>query len=234
MTMILKHSNISYDEQYVNIDGKRKYRFVLRDAITGKFNESIMDYTDKDATTQFIIDSLKRFNVKPGMEITVTTDGYHYRNAFVNVARTMRIRVRRQRCLFHIMKDLKKKAYDAKRLDDLRIPIDLINFMFFQTPENLERLGKNSEAVIDIVKGKSEKDATFALFDLIRDLYSGDPIIGNFLKFINGNRKEVFRYLEDSKVNKTNNVAEHHFSLRSELLKKRFKTDQGLLKTSYW
>jgi len=35
-------------------------------------------------------------------------------------------------------------------------------------------------------------------------------------------------------VNRTNNVAEHHFSVRSELLKMRFKTDDGLLMTSYW
>ncbi len=40
-----------------------------------------------------------------------------------------------------------KKAYDARMLDDLRIPINLINFMFFQTPENLERLGNNAEPV---------------------------------------------------------------------------------------
>ncbi len=56
---------------------------------------------------------------------------------------------------------------------------------------------------------------------------------GRFLKYINRNRKEVFRYLDDANVNKTNNVAEHHFSVRSELLKNRFKTGQRFLKTSY-
>ena len=85
-----------------------------------------------------------------------------------------------------------------------------------------------------IVSGKSENEAIFALLDLVLDLYSGDPIIGRFLKDLKKNMREIFRYLDDPNVNKTNNVAEHHFSVRSELLKRRYKTDQGLLMTSYW
>lgn len=32
----------SYDEQYVSINGERKYRFLLKDSITGRFHESIL------------------------------------------------------------------------------------------------------------------------------------------------------------------------------------------------
>ena len=109
------------------------------------------------------------------------------------------------------MKDLTKKAYDAGKLNELRGAIDLINYMFFQTAENLEKLGKNAEPVMRMVTGKSGKDATFALLDLVRDLYSDDPIIRRFLKDLRKNRREIFRYLDDPKVEKTNNVAEHHF-----------------------
>ncbi len=66
----------------------------------------------------------------------------------------------------------------------------------------------------------------------IRD--SDDPIIGKFPSFVRENRKIIFRFLEDTSVNRTNNVAEHHFSMRSDLLKGRFRTDEGLLRTSYW
>lgn len=222
----------SYDEQYVDIDGGRKYRFLLRDTMTGNFHESILEELGEDATTAFILDALKRFTI--GSVVTITTDGYHYNNAFMNVSMELHVRVKRQRCLFHLIKDLKKKAHDSGRKDELRGAIDLINCMFFQTPENLEKLGKNAEAVTRIISDKSEKEATFALLDLVRDLYSGNPIIGKFLKDVRKNRREVFRYLDDPNVSKTNNVAEHHFSLRSELLKRRFKTDEGLLKTSYW
>ena len=131
-------------------------------------------------------------------------------------------------------RDLTRKAYDAGKLKELRGALDLINYMFFQTPENLEKLGKNADPVARMISGMSAKDATFRILDLARDLYSGDPIIGKFLLFLRKNRRQVFRYLEDKNVQKMNKVSEHHFSMRSELLKKRFKTCEGLLKTSNW
>ena len=222
----------SYDEQYVDIDGERKYRFLLKDTITNEFHEAILPELGEDSTTSFIMDALSRFHI--GASITITTYGYHYNDAFMNVSRKLHINVKRQRCLFHILKDLTKKAYDSGRMKELRGAVDLINYMFFQTPENLEKLGNNAEAVRRMIRGKSEKDATFILLSVVRDLYSDDPIIGKFLRFMRKNRTVIFRYLEDPKVNKTNNVAEHHFSMRSELLKRRFKTDEGLLRTSYW
>ena len=222
----------SYDEQYVSVHGRRKYRFLLKDQHTLQFREEILDELGEDATLGFLLRSLSGFSI-PGT-ITITTDGYHYRNALAHVSRSMRIGVKRQRCLFHILKDLTKKAHDAGKLKELRGALDLINYMFFQTPENLEKLGKNADPVARMISGMSVKDATFRILDLVRDLHSGDPIIGKFLVFIRKNRRQVFRYLEDENVQKTNNVSEHHFSMRSELLKKRFKTCEGLLKTSYW
>ncbi len=127
-----------------------------------------------------------------------------------------------------------KKAYSSKKLKELRGAIDLINYMFFQTPENLEGLRKNTEPVKRMAKDRSEKETTSILLSIIRDQYSDDPIIGKFFLFTRKNRKTTFRYLEDPKVYKINNVAEQHFSIRSDLLKKRFKTDEGLLRTSYW
>ena len=59
------------------------------------------------------------------------------------------------------------------------------------------------------------------------------PVIRRFLKFLRKNRSSIFHYLGDPMVNKTNNVSEHHFSVRSELLKNRLKVDDGL-RTSYW
>lgn len=204
----------SYDEQYVKINGQRRYRFLLKDTVTGEFHEDILLDLGEDSTTSFILDALRRFSI--GSEITVTTDAYHYEDAFRNVSRQLHIRVRRQRCLFHLLKDLRKKAYDSGRKDELTSALGLINYTFFQTPENLEKLGKNAEPVKRKVSGKSEKEATFILLGLVRDLYSGDPVIGKFLKQIRKNRREIFWYLEDRKVNRTNNVAEHHFPQRSE------------------
>ena len=80
----------------------------------------------------------------------------------------------------------------------------------------------------------SEKDATFRILEIVRDLYSDHGIIMGFLTFLKRESSHVFRYLDDPLVDKTNNVPEHHFSVRSELLKNRFKTDDGLMRTSYW
>lgn len=62
---------------------------------------------------------------------------------------------------------------------------------------------------------------------------SGDPIIAKFLKQVREDRKEVFRYLYDPMVKRTTNVAEQHFSMRTELLKRRFKTNDRMIRTCY-
>ncbi|MGC8505744.1 MAG: hypothetical protein ACP5NK_03435 [Thermoplasmata archaeon] len=46
--------------------------------------------------------------------------------------------------------------------------------------------------------------------------------------------KEVFLYLQDPMVEKTSDKAEQHFSIQSWLFKHRFKTKEGLLRTSFW
>ena len=132
-----------------------------------------------------------------------------------------------------LLKDLFKRIHDASMGEELKGAKNLITYMFFQTGGNLEKLGNNVEHVRRIAERMSEKESTFRILQLIRDLYSGNRIIRKFLKNIDRNRKSVFLYLDDPMIHKTNNVAEHHFSVRSELLKNRFKTEGGLLKMSY-
>ena len=45
---------------------------------------------------------------------------------------------------------------------------------------------------------------------------------------------KVFLYLYNHEVEKTSDKAEQHFSVQSWLFKHRFKTKDGLLRTSYW
>ena len=68
----------------------------------------------------------------------------------------------------------------------------------------------------------------------LNSLYGEDSIIRSFLNFIKKHRKEVFLYLDDPEVEKTSDKAEQHFSVQSWLFKHRFKTKDGLLRTSYW
>ena len=59
-------------------------------------------------------------------------------------------------------------------------------------------------------------------------------VIAGFLSFMKRYGKEVFLYLEDPVVEKTSDIAEQHFSIHSWLFKHRFKTKEGLLRTSFW
>ena len=124
----------SYDEQYVSINGIQKYRFLLKDQHTGGFHESILEELGEDATLAFVFDEVKHFRI--GSHVTITTDGYHYSDEFNDVARTLGIRVKRQRCLFHILKDLSGKIHDSGLEDQLRCAKHLITYIFFPTPEN--------------------------------------------------------------------------------------------------
>jgi len=221
-----------YDEQYAHIDGIEKYRALLKDAKTGNFVEEILDDLREETLNGFFMRALSRF-IMP-KEIFITTDGYHYESALEKVSAGLNVRIRRQRCLFHIEKDMAHRIRDAHKEMDLDMPKHMIKYMFFQNEKNLRNLGKNSEPVRKLTEGRPEREIVEIMLDKIRSLYGGDRIISGFLSFVRKHRKEVFLYLENPEVEKTSDLAEQHFSIQSWLLKHRFKTKQGLLNTSYW
>ena len=54
----------------------------------------------------------------PG-NIFITTDGYHYEPALIETGRTSGERIRRQRCLFHIEKELAYNIKDSHKEEEL-------------------------------------------------------------------------------------------------------------------
>ena len=106
--------------------------------------------------------------------------------------------------------------------------------MFFQNQKNLMNLGKNSDPIAGIITGRNETNTVDMMLEKITSLIGYDGIISNFLSFLKRHRKEVFLYLQDPMVEKTSDKAELHFSIQSWLLKHRFKTKEGLLRTSFW
>ncbi len=131
-------------------------------------------------------------------------------------------------------KDLAHKIAVAKMEDHLDTAKRMIRYMFFQNETNLKKLGKNMDAVEKITEGMNEKEIVKIMLEKINSLYGDDRIIASFLTFVRRHRNEVFLYLEESKVEKTSDKAEQHFSIQSWLLKHRFKTKEGLKRTSYW
>ncbi len=221
-----------YDEQYSHIDGTERYRALLKDSKTGKFVEEVIDDLSEERIGQFLINSISQFHTPN--TITITTDGYRYENVLREVSRRLEIRIRRQRCLFHIEKDLAHKIRADHMEEELDLPKKLIKFMLFQTPENLKKIGDYSLSIEENTEGKSEAETIQYVLGILNRYYGDDKIISKFLSFVEENGEEVFLYLKDRDVEKTTGIAERHFSVMSWLLKHRFKTKEGLLKTSYW
>jgi transposase-like protein len=221
-----------YDEQYVHINGEDKYRALLKDSKTGEFVESILNDLSEETLIDFFVQSLQRFRID--REIYVTTDGFHYSSVLSKASSILGIRIRRQRCLFHIEKDLAHRIKDSHKEKELDMAKKLIKFMFFRNEKNLNALGKNSESMRNLIRGKDEKEIVNIVLYKLNSLYGEDSIIRSFLNFIRKHREEVFLYLDDPDVEKTSNKAEQHFSVQSWLFKHRFKTKDGLLRASYW
>ena len=107
------------------------------------------------------------------------------------------MRISRQRCLFHIEKDLAHRIRDAKMEEHLDMARRLIKYMFFQNETNLKKLGENRDAVVKLTEGRTEGEIVEIILYKLNSLYGDDRIIASFLTFVRKHRHEVFLYLED-------------------------------------
>ncbi len=64
--------------------GSRRYRFLLKDQYNGAFYESVLGNLDDESILSFFMVAFTRFHI-PDM-VRIITDGYHYREAFVEVS----------------------------------------------------------------------------------------------------------------------------------------------------
>ena len=133
-----------------------------------------------------------------------------------------------------VKKPVSVDSWRSSREEELEPAKRLVKYMFFQNGTNLNKLGKNKEAVLKLTECKSESEKVDLLLEKIESMYGEYPEIRKFLDLIKKHRKEVFLYLKNSEVEKTSDKAEQHFSIQSWLFKNRFKTKEGLLRTSYW
>ena len=149
-----------------------------------------VDYLREDTLAGFLMRSLSRLIIPE--EIFITTDGYHYESVLDTVSAGLNVRIRRQRCLFHIEKDMAHRIKDSHRENDLDMARKLIKYMFLQNEKNLMNLGKNSEPVRRLTEGRPEREIVEIMLDKIRSLYGGDMIISGFLSFVRKHMKEAF------------------------------------------
>ena len=182
-----------------------------------------------------MINALSRFIIPDNIDyIVITNDRYHYGSILESVSESIHISIKRQRCLFHIEKDMAHRVKDSREEKDLDMAKRLNRYMFFQNEKNLMDLSRNREPIARIIAVMNEKQIVEIMLEKITSLYGYDSIIPHFLLFIKRYRKEVFLYLQDPMVEKTSDIAEQHFSIQSWLFMHRFQTKEGLLKTSFW
>ena len=90
------------------------------------------------------------------------------------MSRRLRIRIRRQRCLFHIEKDLAHKIRVERMEEELDLPKKLIKFMFFQTPENLKKIGDYSASITGSIEGRSESETVQHIIGILNRYTSSE------------------------------------------------------------
>ena len=98
-------------------------------------------------------------------------------------SRKLGILIKRQRCLFHIEKDIAHKIREAHMEEELDLPKKLIKFMFFQTLGNLRKIG-NYPSITEGMEGKSEYDTVQHIIGVLNRYYGDNPIISKFLSFL--------------------------------------------------
>jgi transposase-like protein len=201
-----------YDEQYVHIDGTEKYRALLKDSKTGNFVESILDGLSENTLLDFFIRSLKRFNV----------NGDIYNNGRIPLLFCSKGSLphsghtdKKAEMPLHIEKDLAHSIKVSHKEEELEPAKRLVKYMFFQNGTNLNKLGKNREAVMKLTEGRNESEKVDLILEKIESMYGEYTEIRKFLDFIRKHRKEVFLYLNNPEVEKTSDSAEQHFSIQS-------------------
>ena len=85
------------------------------------------------------------------------------------------------RCLFHIEKELAHNIKDSHREEELEPAKRLVKYMFFQNDTNLNKLGKNKEAVLKLTESNNETEKVDLILEKIESMYGEYPEIRKFL-----------------------------------------------------
>lgn len=80
---------LTYDEQYVNIDGRVGYSALLKGVKNGNFTVEILDDLKRDTLISFFISALLKLIIH-GM-VTTTTKEYHYEYALKDLSHKIKL-----------------------------------------------------------------------------------------------------------------------------------------------
>lgn len=199
----------SYDEQYLRINGGRRYRLTLYDTILNiPVAEEIVPKRTPQAIKNFI-----QISTKNKQLIAVTTD--HFRE-YKNIMDELK--VKHQLCIFHLFKMLGKKIYKILKSKKISNKEKIEICLYFTD-------------IKEIFRTYDEKDALNKLEDLLSKYRKLPYSIRQMIdKKIIPDFERLTQFMKDPKIQRTSNTVENYYRQTDpEQIKTRYKTKQGIL-----
>ena len=198
-----------YDEQFLRLNGVRYYRLTLYDAILNiPVSERIVRHRIPKNTKKFILDSTEN---KPF--ICLTTDLFPmYRNVADEIG------VKHQLCTFHLFQTINNKLKVHCRRNKINGKARDYIYENAQELKNCFRQNSKQEAIEQFKQYlQNYRAIPVVLKDFIRK-----HIINHFHRYV--------EHLDDENIEKTSNKVENYYrQTNPEIIKKLYKTKQGIL-----
>lgn len=249
------HSGIYvHDEQFIEMNRKRLYRFALRDVITGQLiHEEIREKNDADTIYNFLLSGLRGKKVAVLIE-----DGCkEYPCVIERLNRSPEIikvfgKIYVQRCVFHILKDFRKELSEVKKLIKRKKEKDIsvsyqteyeVEWKILRLTFTLDDDEKIKRIIDSLPSGYKEKvvrilETSKPIWEKAREIfdiifcwrYHYHPQIRKKLEAIDKIWDEATLFYRMKDVPKTTNSIEQFFSsTQPEKIKYRFRTIDTLL-----
>ena len=237
-----------YDEQYLKVNGEKRYRLLLIDSMTNSvLGDRIVKHCKEPVIKSFLCETLNAQKV-----IAIVSDGKPEYNKILKEVRrdlTLKNKIIHQLCTFHAQKNFSKAIWETKKLmkiagekweykKNFAILSNLLNLTFaVDNPEKASKFANQLE-------GNLKDKCLSILYDTsLSDHQKAESIFYWFLWSARGHHKIIEKqvwwlkknwinlthYLRIKGIPKTNNVAEQYFSRTLQKdKKKRFRSVQSL------
>lgn len=199
----------SYDEQYLRINGQRRYRLTLYDTILNiPVAEEIVPKRTPEAIKTFIQEST---NNQP--LIAITTDHFREYKKIMD-----ELKVKHQLCIFHLFKMIGNKLY--KTLKSKKTPKrSKINICLYFT------------YIKETFRTYNEKTAEKRLKNLLDKFKNIPYVLRQFIENkIIPDFQRLTHFMRDPMIQRTSNSVENYYRQTDpEQIKTRYKTNNGIL-----
>lgn len=197
-----------YDEQWIKLNGRRSYRLTLYDYILNiPIAEEITPNKEYDTIKEFI-----RVTTENKYFYSLTTDGLpEYKTI------TDELNVIHQKCIFHLLKMIKKELYPILRYDNVSDEDKMELRFYFSEIKNIFDTNVEEIAIQRLEKLLDK----FSQIPKVLQKFVKNTIVPDF--------QRLTQYMRNPNVSRTTSCNENYYrqTLPDEL-KRKFKTPNGI------